>query len=411
MPPPKDPVDRMRQALDKGGPAGLARATARIEKQAATAAEAYTKLAKAVDDPRFRKAAGSALAVQKETERLNATMRTRLDLEARRQAVTSGAYGRDLRAMQTIYREQSRIFELERRAQYESRYGRFGGRLAYHADAFSRSRAGMVAMAGGAAVGGLARSGFSGTVEFNRLQSEWQQISRELAGAFKPAIEAVTKGLQFLRKRLESLGPRGQDALMYGGGALAAYAGVRGIGMAGRFLGFGGGAAGGAAAAGGIPVGAAVAGGGLLAGGKSLLKKAGAVGALLTIGEELTDPDGFYERRRREGGSRFGSAMRTGGDLLWNTITFGGYADRLRAKGELGGGGGPDPTRRKVTLADAGFEAIGSGFERVTTSLALKDASDTDEKAGMSAVAKEIVGILTKIGEDIAAGKVAMPGR
>lgn len=437
------PFDRMLAALESGGQKGLAEALARIGQAASQAAGPFLKLAQAMDDPRARKAAGAALHARQETDRLNATVRARLDLEVRRHAVLTGSYSRDLRAQQVIRREQERIYELERRAQYQERFGRLGG-AAYQADRLSRSRAGQMIAAGGAAlgatVGGMARSGFSGTVEGNRLNLELEMISRELAGAFKPAIEAVTMALGGMRKWLERLGPAGQNAVALGGLGLGAYGTYKFAGAGMRMLGLGGaGGAGAVAGGGGLATGlgvglgaagaarvgglgglggagtagaagvagaggaaAGAAGAGAAAASPGLLRRAarfaGRVALPLAAGaeaaSEITDSDGFYEMERRRGTSRLGSGLASVGHGFMNMVTFGGHADRLRERGllaarEPGGPGrpreapaGPNPERRAVTLADAGFESPGAAFERITNRLAVVTAPGGETEAG-----------------------------
>jgi hypothetical protein len=56
-------------------------------------------------------------------------------------------------------------------------------------------------------------AGFSGTVEMHRMQMELTFISRQLAGSLKPAIDVVTGGLSRLRVGLERMGPATQSLL------------------------------------------------------------------------------------------------------------------------------------------------------------------------------------------------------
>lgn len=406
----------------------------RLKGTAQGAAEQQQKLADAVNDAGFREQAGALLAAETAARKLNDATRQRIELEARRQAVATGAYGRDLRVQQTLRREQERVLELERRAQYQARFGRQAGYLAYQADRALRSPGGMAAMAGAAAVTGLAKNGFSNTVEMNRFNLEVQLISRELAGAFKPALDFATSALGKFRKFLERLGSREQDAIMYGGLAVAGYGAYRAggalLGGAGRMLGMGAAApaaaagmgaaeaaaigAGGAKLLGGGAPAAAVgatpgAGGRLLRGVKGVGKFLG--GRVLPIAaaaetiSELTDDDGFYERHRRKGGSRFGSAVRTIGDMGLNMLTFGGHAEGLRKDGEIGAAAKTASDRRVVTPADAGFEASGSFSARAATALALVDAGEEGSPKWVADIIETIKSTVMLAAEKARAGK------
>lgn len=381
----------------------------RLKGTSKVAAEQQQRLADAVNNTKFREQAGAIAAAEAAARKLNDATRQRIELEARRQAVASGAYGRDLRVQQTLRREQERVLELERRAQYQARFGRQAGYLAYQADRLGRGPAGAAAVAGAATVTGLARNGFSNTVEMNRFNLEVQLISRELAGAFKPALDFATSALGKFRKFLEKLSPGQQDAIMYGGLAVAGYGAYRGgralLGGVGGMFGMGGAAPGavaaGAGGGGGLAAAmaakyaltpaagaeAAAAGGRFGAAGRALGKVGKVAGKLALpvavaaeVGSELTDDDGFYEHHRRKGGSKFGSALRTVGDMGLNLLTFGGHADAARARGDIGAHPtGADKDRRMVTPADAGFEASGSFQARAATALALVDGEKAEK--------------------------------
>ena len=402
--PPKDPVDRFRQALDKGGLSGLERAIQRVQKQAEAAQKPFAALAATMDDPRIRRAAGQALAVEDATRKLNSQARERLALESRRQSVLTGSYAAEPRANQLITKERERVEAMERRAQFGVKYGRFGG-LMYAADRIRNdplARAGMTVAAGvGGAATAAAMRGFSGTVEWNRLQLEVNLVSKELAGAFLPAIQVVTRGLQSLRAMLERLSVRQQNLLMLGGlvfGGLATM-GLARMGLAGLMGGLGAGAsAAGAAGAGAAGAGllsrvgmvGAVGAGALAAGtignnpflgiggGAALgFRFGGPVGALAgaTLGAATSAPadragerpSDYYGRMRREGRSMVGAALTTGGRAI--ARVFG--ADPEPA----GGDAGPNSGRRRVTIADAGFEESGIARGRMINSLALVDAA------------------------------------
>jgi hypothetical protein len=402
--PPKDPVDRFRTALDKGGLAGIEKAIQRVGKQAEVAQKPFEKLAETLADPRIRRAAGEALAVEDATRKLNAQARERLSIESRRQSVINGAYGQELRANQLIAKERERVEALERRAQFGSRYGRLGG-LMYHADALRNSALGRHGMAVATGIGGAAATagmqGLQGTVEWNRLQLEINLMSKEIAGAFLPAIRFATRAAEQMRRAMEGFSIRQQHLLLLGGLAFSglAMAGLARMGLAGLAGGLGGAGAGAAGAAGGMlarvgAVGAAGAGAAALgivtnnplvgaAGGAALgFSRAGPLGALVggvsaaamsapaeREGERPSEYLARMYRRSEDGGddrSMLGALLATGGRSI---------AKVFGAEPERPGGRGPNPDRDRATLAQAGFEAPGSAFQRMTTTLALVDAT------------------------------------
>jgi hypothetical protein len=385
--PPKDPIDRIRLALDKGGLAGVGRAIERVAKQAEDAQKPFEKLAQAIDDPRLRRAAGEALAVADATRKLNDQARERLALETRRASVMSGAYGRELRAHQVITRERERVEAMERRAQFQSRYGRLGGAVAYHADTLANSRAARAAVGVAGAGAALGVSGFSGTVEWNRLRLEIELVSRELAGAFRPAVEWATRAMNQLRMKMEGMSERQQNGLLLGGLALGglatlglARAGIGAVGLGGAARAIGGlGAAGGALAAHGLMTDNPMTAG--LGGAAIGWRVGGPIGAL-ALGTASAAaaapahrpgerPFDYYDRMRGEGASRFGAGFATGARAI--ATLFGATAKEPGAPGAAS-------DRRRVTIADAGFEGVGSARDRLTTALALVDAN-TSEKS------------------------------
>lgn len=180
-----------------------------------------------------------------DTLRQQKRLQTEVAAVQRAEAMTyaqSPQYVRDrLSAIQEERRliaDRHRAEQAVRSADLRSQYGSFRGGLYARAEQFHRSRFGQTAGAGvtafGAAVGAGARSGFSGTVEQNRMSYEMTLLNRELAGAFKPLIELFTSGVTKVRKFLETLSPSGQNVLMYGGIAAGAYGLTR---MGGRMLG------------------------------------------------------------------------------------------------------------------------------------------------------------------------------
>lgn len=355
------------------------------------------------------------IASEETAKKFVGNFRDRLALEARRAAVASGQYARELSQRRELARETEKVMRLEERARYQSQYGRFGGAIAYGAARLAgnpllRAAAGAT-VAGGAAVTGLASRGFSGTVEGNRLATEFQMISRELAGAFRPAVQWATRALQTFRKFLERFSEREQNMLMLGGlvvgglGAVGvgrmALGGLGLAGVAGRF-GMGSmvaGVGGGALGIGHEVMGAAGAYGGLraafapkVAGLTRLGSVVKGIGSkMLPVAGALTAYDaldgGYYSTARSRGSSRFTAGATAAGLSLLNTATFGygadwfGYSKEDRARAMAERARGADPTRRMVTIADAGFEAPGSAYERLTTALAMRDAGEEPKSA------------------------------
>ncbi len=370
------------------------------------AAAAHAELAKAIADPGVRDNAVSLELVRRSTAALTAIETKRLDLTVRRQRLTSGAFATELRGTQLLGREKEKVERAERRAGLNAQYGRVGGAAAYYADTKAAR------FAGGAAVGiagtavAAAKGGFSGTVEGNRLALEFKLVSRELAGAFKPAIEIVTKALQNFRHWLEKLSPQRQNQLaLVGGGVLTlAAAKVLGItgaigtaaGWAGRAA-FGTGAAGAASAA---ETAAARAGATRIPGLAATPPPAATGGAVPGVGTG----GGFGSRALRFGGrilpvAAMGyEAYKTGKDVATEEkplralgrhgaraldalfelkgipMPTGGMAAAFDARYGANKPSDKKADRNKVTIADAGFEGAGSAYERVTNALALTDA-------------------------------------
>jgi hypothetical protein len=282
-----------------------------------------------------------------------------------------------------------------------------------------------VATAAGGAATAMAMRGFSGTVEMNRLNLEMLMVSRELAGSFRPAIEFATKALMQFRKFLEKFGESGQNAIMLGGLALGGLAtvglarmgigGLRGmlgggaaaaaatgvaarstlgaglatplaLGAGGAAIGFGhevvaGGAAFGAArgAFRGIgPMGGASAGGV----GRAALGGAARVAAPLAVGaigyEAATG--GFYSELRRRGNDKITSTLGAAGGGLMDFLSFGAYGRAFRNRHPSEASTGPNPNRRMVTIADAGFDSPGGAFERISNRLSLVEGNEAGGK-------------------------------
>ena len=281
-------------------------------------------------------------------------------------------------------------------------------------------RAAGLAVAGAGVVNGFKSAGFSGTVEGNRLALEQQMLAREVAGAFVPAMRLATKATQEFRKWLEGFSKQDQSLLALGtlgvGGAVGANALLKrtaGVGL-GTALGTGGlmgasGAAmmarGGLFAAGGAVLGytpgetlngAAQLGGaagalGAYRGGTSVARGAlrGAarlaapVAAAAAAGDGLFG--GYYSMLRHEGNNKLTSFLGGLGGGAINTLTGGNFEKDLRAKGRLRDNYDTKPKdpyeRHRVTPADAGFDAPGSSYERITTKANLVMGGDTSQDA------------------------------
>ena len=106
-------------------------------------------------------------------------------------------------------KEERRIVDAADRAA-----GEIGGRLGRAA-----GRAGTI---GYAATAGAVAYGFKGTVEGNQFSNEMKLLSRELAGIFKPALQALTGMVQATRGALETLSPSQQNRIMNVGLAIGA---------------------------------------------------------------------------------------------------------------------------------------------------------------------------------------------
>lgn len=302
-------------------------------------------------------------------------------------AVRDGSYERHVRQVRALNDQYER---LRQRADAIARYGPRLGALVDNRAVQAAGRIGLYA--GGAALAagaGLARSGLSGTVEGNRLGLETQLLGREVAGAMKPFTDGITNATMRVRKWMESLSKTQQDMAMYGGLLVAGTVALRAVIGGSAFGALAGGAARGVAgaaatvAAGGAGTALAAAGGAAatrLGGAARFLRRnakgIGFAALPAALAFEATDaeaerrgerPSDYYARLRAGGRSRAGAAWTTAGRSV--AKLFGADdADTTRERMEAG-------NRRNVTLADAGFESVGSGYDRLSTSLALVDAS------------------------------------
>jgi hypothetical protein len=369
--------------------------TKQLTDEANKATKAYEALKKVISDPTTRTAARN-LEVQRQNSASLANVEAkRLDLAVRKQRLSSGAYAQEARGLQQVAREQEKVERMERRAQLAAKYGRVGGAVAHVGESMAARGLGRAAAGIAGVTIASAKSGFSGTVEGNRLALELKLVSRELAGAFKPALEIATKGLQNLRTWLSKLNPQQQNQLALGAIGIAGVAGAHLLSKAVLGVGLGAAVRGGLSSPLALPLLAAGAGygreatgvaaayGGVRAGmaGRSILRGAarvaGPFAALSAIHDAGTG--GFYSGLRGRGENKFVSALGAAGGGLLDLITFGAFGESFRknnaAQIRAGQAIGTNPAgHQAVTIADAGFEQAGSAYERVTNALSLTDA-------------------------------------
>jgi hypothetical protein len=105
------------------------------------------------------------------------------------QSVRDGTYARQAREMARLGREYEKV---RREAELIARHGRTFGGLAARYGAGLRVAGGVATAAYGAGAAMVGR-GFSGTVEMNRFLAEFKIASREMAGAFTPALNTATR--------------------------------------------------------------------------------------------------------------------------------------------------------------------------------------------------------------------------
>lgn len=380
----------------------------------------------------YQKLLAKRMAQQQLQKRLAADL-ARPEQERKRaeEAYARSAPGRlaELRERRATAQVEAAIGRQVREMDLRYRYGqRFGGFLA-GAERFGQSGMGRAVMGGvtaaGAFAGNAARSGFSGTVEGNRLAFEWQLLNREFASAFKPVIELFTAGVSRVRRFMQGLDGAGQRMVMiagllagaYGtlrvarsvGGAIGLAGAASGLGGAGGLLGLGAGATalagGGAAATAGkksaptvVPAGA---GGGAGGGAVGRLAQAGLYAAPLFDAERGYSITGNALRgiRAKTDAERMGAAGDLLGDIKNNGGTFGGFGfDRLllnsdyakRKAAESGidldspAAGKKNDPRQNVTPAEYGFDEVGSSYKRASISFLNNEAASTPGNTGES---------------------------
>ncbi len=336
-----------------------------LDKATQHAADSQIVLAKAQLDPRFRESAA----------------RLERAKSANNELIRQG-------------REQLRIDEA--RARLVNRYGSVIGGGLYGFNQFRSSPLGGAigrgSLALGAGITAGAMSGLSGTVEGNKLANEFKLINRELAGAFLPAVQAATGALRFLRKGLQSLGGGSQNALMAGGLAATGYGAYKAYGIGSQILAHAGGQAAGNAIGGGG--GAAARGAGSKA---SMLGGMGAAGPIAFMAAATA----YSVQGRKSQNSMLeslGIGKKTANFI--NDATVGPGGKYLGGDYGVGFGGG---AHRRPTIADAGLDSVGSGYERVGQALALQSGQDsttanTDAIVDNSSILAKLIDVLSKPG-------------
>jgi hypothetical protein len=340
-------------------------------------------------------------------------------LRARNVAAAAGlADGSTARQIRAVARLNDQYARLQRTAQLTARYGdRLGGFLARYGGSASKI-GGMVGLGltGVAGVGaGLARQGFQGTVEQNRLDAETNRISREMAGAFKPVMDLFTRGARAVRERLERTSEGGQNALLAGTAVAGTAAGVMalrgaaqligavaGDTMATKFRGMALRGAAGMAGAGmlgyGVGTGSVASGaiGGAMLGFSVGGPKGAVVGAVaggsaahaqnLPNAQAGESPWEYYARRRAAGGTMFGASIDTlteGVSETWKWATVSGHTHR-------GPSAEAEAARRNVTLAGGGFEATGSAYDRLSAGIERVEGADAGGSGVLAAAMRAL---------------------
>lgn len=318
-------------------------------------------------------------------------IKRRTDLTRRQAAAASGEYAAELKGIREYQRELANVERLERRVALQSQYGsRLGGAVSaaerLGASRGARVAGGLAVAAAGTAIG-MARSGFSGTVEQNRLDTELKLISRELAGSLKPAIDATTDGLQKFRKFLERLSPNQQNLLAAGVVGAAGVAGASAF--SNRVLGMGLAEAGAAGASrlGGMGVRGAARGGAALAVGATLAASQFEEGGQnIYRGYKGTDQQlAELGQRKLAESSRVGRVAASLAEDTFGKLgdVFGAWGkDRVSLKSPADQAAEELMRRQKVnehrnvTLAGGGFEEAGSAASRLASTFASREGID-----------------------------------
>lgn len=362
--------------LKANGIADVEKQIEKLEKATQRATNQSLALAKSYLDPKYIESLKHQEKARQAAEHIVAAKRQQIRLEEQQHAAAA------------------------RHAVAVARYGRTGAMVA---GGLSRAAPylGNAAMGLGLGITAGARAGFQGTVEGNRLHNEISQINKELAGAFLPVMKEVTAGMKGLRRVLQSLGPAGQNAVMFGGLAATGYGAYRAYGIGQQVLAH----ATGQAAASKIAAGTATstatsAAGGAAGTGATLGLKSAAMGAgvsnpLLALAAvaDLTRKAGLM--KGVEGVQQRSFSKIASGAI--NYMSPGTFFTQMATKSAMGGDKGDDAKHRRVTLADAGFEGIGSAYERVSNSAALVGSQNAEDPTTLGDILKWLESQMTRI--------------
>ena len=348
------------------------------------------RLSRAAGDGTFQRQATAVTALNRQYDLLS----SKLANQQRAADLASGAFQRHAAAVAAVNRESAALAQQEATAQMVAERGRFG---AFREQARPHLQTlGGLAAAGVAVPMGMMRSGFGGTAEWAAFSYQWERLNRQLAAIAIPVFERIGSVVGRVAAYFESLSGAEQDQIMRVGvvaAGLVTFAGVLKVASiaAGAFAGTVRTAAtvaglGSLAGAGGVgtAVATAAAGGGLLgrfgtaAAGLAPGAALGAIGAATGYGPEVLGATalyggargvmagrgllagaartvapvaagmavyegatgGHYERLRGKGMSRFEAGLGALGGGLADVLTFGGFSDYWKRKGEM-----PDPVK------------------------------------------------------------------
>ena len=303
-------------------------------------------------------------------------------------SIASGTYQKQANQLAAINRQYAAMKQSGRLQDLIAEHGKFGGTLVNLQERMAGVNRAAAAGFGilTATTMGWVTAGLQGTVEAYRLQQGFTYLSREVAGVFKPTIDSATDGLysavNWFRGLDESQQTTIRTTVLWAGGLMG---GVLVLNMTVKAIA--------ALRAGLIATGVAMKGMGQgfmgVAGGMKGLLALGAVGAVAYAANEATRGPGAGPE---DAGvvEKFGSTIASGAMSLWDS-TFGRITktsaevekgNRRRflenrerwkqlnepEKAEL------EKTRKEeakkknaVSLNQTGFEAIGSGWDRMAS--------------------------------------------
>lgn len=332
----------------------------------------------------------TAQQLSAQADRINRLTRNRAAAES----LADGSLVKQMRAAAVL---EDQYVGIRRQAELIARYGERLGRFLGRRDVQIAGRV-MTGVGVGvsimAATGlGLAKQGFSGTVEQAKFDLEMKMLSRELAGIMKPVMEVMTKGARFIRRLLEGLGGNGQNivmgGLLLGGTAASAWAargGMSMLGMLGTRAATPAMAAAASSGAGSLATqagGAAAGGAAARTGARGLLR--GAVRASPYLPFIATaiggSTSGDYTRFRQAGKSRLGSftlsRLASGAEMYeslapWEDPNAPDSMTKQIAAGRSAWDRKHPQTaadHRAVMLAGGGYQETGAGFEGIQAAI------------------------------------------